>query len=91
MSYLCKHCWASKENCNLCVHQPGLSDLYLHHPITCKFGYKNCINDPGYIFAVDLEWYKELYGDKNIYEAAKDEEGCGNCSKKYCHYDTEDK
>ena len=95
MNYWCKSCWTpklyGKERCRSCSHQPGLTDQHMWNPITCKFGYKDCVNDPGYIYAHDPDWYKKLYGDKDYVEAAKDKDGCGSCTEEYCHYDDEDK
>lgn len=94
-AWLCRNCWTPKlhgdEHCLSCSRHPGMTDKYLSNPITCKFGFKDCVNDPGYIFANYPDWYKELYGDKDFYEAAKDEEGCGMCTKEHCQYDDEDK
>ena len=95
MSSICKYCWTprveSKERCRTCIHNFDLKDHYLNNPVTCKFGYQDCIHDPGYIFAHYPDWYRELYGDKDYTEAAKDKEGCGMCSEEDCHYDDEDK
>ena len=101
MSSRCKRCWAPKlQNwsaysssyiCDSCSSNPKYSDHFVSHPITCKFNYKNCINDPGYIYATDFEYYKELYGDMNYIEAAKSEGGCSHCTKEHCYYDDEDK
>jgi hypothetical protein len=66
--------------------------MYLSHPVTCKFGYTNCVNDPGYIYATDPEYYKELYGDMDFRKAARDpEHGCNDCTRERCQYDDEDK
>ena len=96
MNYWCKSCWTlklyGKEKCRSCSHQPGLTDQHMWNPITCKFGYKDCVNDPGYIYAHHPDWYKELYGDKSYEEAAKDpESGCALCTAEHCQYDDEDK
>lgn len=96
MNYWCKSCWTpklyGKDRCRSCSHQPGLTDQHMWNPITCKFGYKNCVNDPGYIYATDPDWYKELYGDKSYEDAAKDpENGCALCTAEHCQYDDEDK
>lgn len=96
MNYWCKSCWTpklyGKDKCRSCSHQPGLIDQHMWNPITCKFGYKNCVNDPGYIYATDPDWYKELYGNKSYEEAAKDpESGCALCTAEHCQYDDEDK
>ena len=60
---------------------------------TCKFGWDDCINDPAYIYSTYPDWYKSLYGDKSVEDAAlDDEEGCcRSCSEKCCYYDDEDK
>ena len=88
-------CWPpklyGKERCRSCSNQPGLTDQHLWNPITCKFGYADCINDPGYIFAHYPEWYKELYGDMSYEEASKDPNGCAACTEKHFLYDDEDK
>jgi len=96
MNYWCKSCWTpklyGKDKCRSCSHQPGLTDQHMWNPITCKFGYKDCIHDPGYIYATDPDWYKELYGDKSYEEAAKDpENSCAFCTDEHCLYDDEDK
>ena len=98
MSSRCKHCWTPRLSnseinpCKYCIHQPGFSDMYLSHPVTCKFGYTNCVNDPGYIYAHHPEWYKELYGNMDFRKAARDpESGCNDCTKEHCQYDDEDK
>ena len=96
MSYWCNSCWTPKlygeEKCKSCNHQPGLTDQRMRNPITCKFGYKDCILDPGYIYAHHPKWYKELHGDKNYEEAAKDpESSCAFCTEEHCQYDDEDK
>ena len=95
MSY-CDSCWTpklyGKEKCRSCSNQPGLTDHHLWNPVTCKFGYEDCIHDPGYIFAHYPDWYKELYGDMSYEEAALDpKKGCVSCTEKHCHYDDEDK
>lgn len=91
----CRNCWTPKlrgdEHCLSCSRHPGMTDKYLSNPITCKFGFKDCVNDPGYIYAHHPEWYKELYGEISYIDAAKDEEGCGMCTKEHCQYDNEDK
>ena len=46
---------------------------------------------PGYIYAHYPVWYKELYGNKDYIEAAKDGDGCSSCTEEHCHYDDEDK
>ena len=50
MNYWCKSCWTpklyGKDKCRSCSHQPGLTDQHMWNPITCKFGYKDCVNDP---------------------------------------------
>ena len=77
MKSLCLRCWAlrlSKNNinrCKYCIHQPGMTNMYISHPTTCKFGFDDCINDPGYIYVYHPEWYKELYGDKDYVEASE--------------------
>lgn len=97
MSFRCKCCWTPRlssseiDPCKFCIHQPGFSDMFLSHPITCKLGYKDCVNDPGYIFAHHPEWYKELYGDISYIDAVKSDEGCGMCIRERCQYDNEDK
>ena len=98
MSSRCKHCWTPRLSngeinpCKYCIYQPGFSDMYLSHPVTCKFGYTNCVNDPGYIYAHHPEWYKELYGNMDFRDAARDPEGgCNDCTKAHCQYDDEDK
>lgn len=94
MSY-CNSCWTpklyGKEKCKSCSEQPGLTNQHLWNPVTCKFGYKDCIHDPGYIYAHYSDWYKELYGNISYDEAANDPEGCASCSEKHCRYDDEDK
>lgn len=98
MKSFCSRCWTprlSKNDinpCKHCVHQPGMSDMYMSHPTTCKYGFNDCINDPGYIYAYHPEWYKKLYGDKDFVEASKDmDNGCVYCTKGHCQYDNEDK
>ena len=97
MGSRCKRCWTPRLSnseinpCKYCIHQPGFSDMFLSHPVTCKFGYANCVNDPGYIYATDSEYYKELYGNMDYIEAARSEGGCSHCTKEHCYYDDEDK
>lgn len=98
MKSFCSRCWTprlSKNDinpCKYCIHQPGMTDMYISHPTTCKFGFNDCINDPGYIYVYHPEWYKELYGDKDYVEASKDiENGCTYCTREHCQYDNEDK
>ena len=91
----CRNCWTPKlhgeDQCFSCTRHPGMTDKYLSHPITCKFGFSDCIHDPGYIFANYPDWYEELYGNKDIADAAKEKNGCGMCTEKHCQYDDEDK
>lgn len=92
----CENCWTPKvigaDRCISCSRHPGLTDRFMRYPITCKFGYNDCVNDPGYIYVYHPEWYKELYGNMDLRKAARDpENGCGYCTKEHCLYDDEDK
>ena len=96
MSGYCDSCWTpklyGKEKCRSCSNQPGLTNQLLWNPVTCKFGYTDCINDPGYIFVNYPDWYKELYGDIGYEEAAKlPRHSCAECTEQNCLYDDEDK
>lgn len=76
----------------LAMEGPNQFDWVYYRP-TCKFGWDNCIHDPAYIYSTYPDWYKELFGDKSVEDAALDnEEGCcRSCSEKCCYYDDEDK
>lgn len=76
----------------LAMEGPNQFDWVYYRP-TCKFGWDNCIHDPAYIYSTYPDWYKELFGDKSVEDAAlDDEEGCcRSCSEKCCYYDDEDK
>lgn len=96
MNEWCESCWSpklyGKAICLSCEYYYDLADNFLANPITCKFGYKDCVNDPGYIYATDPDWYKELYGDKSYEEAALDpKNSCAFCTAEHCRYDDEDK
>lgn len=58
---------------------------------TCKFGCKDCIHDPAYIYATYPEWYKELFSELSPEEAALDcLHDCAYCTDGD-YYDDEDK
>lgn len=54
-------------------------------PTSCKFGYKGCVRDPGYIWETDPKWYTKLYGDIPYSEV-----DCSECINGE-GYDDEDK
>lgn len=82
------------EQCNVCVNKGSQCELCKDNPIyarvpkisyfqtykpACPIGATDCVLDPAYIKFNYPKWYKELYGDKSVEEAAKK-----------CHPDYED-
>lgn len=74
--------------CETCSLNPKYPVLYYHwmsSPVTCEYGYLDCVCDPGYIWKNHPKWYKDLHGDKPYNEV-----GCPNCIDG-SYYDDEDK
>ena len=88
----CENCFntdKSPEICGTCIRNPQnvfKHDNFVSYPICCRYGFKYCFNDPGYIWKYHHDWFIELYGDINPSEI-KSCEDCDDCSE----YDDEDK
>ena len=88
----CEECFnpnKSFEVCRICTRNPNnvfKRDNFIDYPICCQYGFKDCINDPGYIWKYHHDWFIELYGDINPSEV-KNCEDCDSGSE----YDDEDK
>lgn len=90
---LCDKCFVTDKEqiCVACRDNPIYKDIprtsyFQSYPTTCKYGYIDCVYDPGYIWKFSPEWYKELYGDKHYSEV----ESCEYCEDG-SRYDDEDK
>ena len=86
----CKECFNSNKNeeCPSCTRNPiniHLKDHFMGHPITCPYGYTNCVNDPGYIWLYYHDWFVSLYGDCHYSQCS-----CPQCEDG-SDYDDEDK
>lgn len=89
----CDRCVTSRNRCKDCRDNPSyayvpLQSLYKEYIPTCPRGHDDCVCDPAYIKYRDPEWYKELYGDKTVYEAAQE---CRDTDPDEDCYDNEDK
>ena len=88
----CEKCFnpnKSFEVCRICTRNPHnvfKRDNFVDYPICCQYGFKDCINDPGYIWKYHHDWFIKLYGDINPSEV-KNCEDCDSGSE----YDDEDK
>lgn len=88
----CKKCVTDKELCERCKDNPKYADYprvsyFKAYIPVCPQGYDDCVCDPAYIQHHYPAWYKELYGDMTLEEAAA--KGC-NAEDEDC-YDDEDK
>ena len=65
----CENCFnpdKGVEVCGVCKRNPlnvYIRDNFIDYPIYCKYGFADCIHDPGYIWKFDKDWFIELYGD----------------------------
>ena len=73
------------ETCSLNPKYPVLRYHWQKNPVTCKYGFTNCVVDPGYIWKEHPNWYKSMYGDKPYEDI-----GCPDCVEGD-NYDDEDK
>lgn len=92
----CEKCVTDRGLCDGCNRNPKYADyphqsLFMAYNPTCPIGYTDCVCDPAYIKHHYPEWYKELYGELTLEEAAKT--SCNpDLEDEYCeHYDDEDK
>ena len=88
----CENCFnpnKGEEVCGICKHNPlniFTRDNFIDYPIYCKYGFADCIHDPGYIGKFDKKWFIELYG--NVEPSTV--KTCENCDEG-SDYDDEDK
>lgn len=90
MALCCKECISDKSLCIKCQFNPDyefLANYYKPYEPTCPKGYKDCVNDPAYIYWIDRDWYNELYENMTVKEASQ--LSC-NIDSSNC-YDDEDK
>ena len=89
----CERCFnpnKCEEICGTCKRNPNnvyVKDNFIDYPICCRYGFKDCINDPGYFWKYHHDWFIELYGDIKPSEVKSCEDYCNDGSE----YDDEDK
>ena len=90
MALCCRECITDKSLCVKCMYNPDyayLVNYFKPYKPTCPKGYEDCVHDPAYIYWIDRDWFRELYGNISVEEASKI--SC-NMNADYC-YDDEDK
>ena len=50
-------------NCERNPANPRLTDNYVMYPVCCLLGFKDCVNDPGYLWKCHRDYFNRRYGN----------------------------